>query len=81
MMRLAEGAGLGELFKQIAARFELHHGHGEPPRDVWVKAAIHGLKQMKSVEARSALEKLSESADENTSRGAKEALAAFSAPD
>lgn len=74
-------ADLIELFKQVAARFEFGHGHQSPPREVRVKGVIYGLKMMGSADARAALEKLSESTDDETARQAREALASFTSPD
>ncbi len=68
------------MFKQLATRFDLHHGHAEPPPEVWVKTAVEALKRLGPTDGRNALEKLAESADDGTSRRAKEALATFTAP-
>jgi formiminotetrahydrofolate cyclodeaminase len=80
MMRMSEAAGLGDLFKQLATRFDLRHGHAEPTPDVWIRTAVEALKRLGSTDGRNALEKLAESADDGTSRRAKEALATFTAP-
>ena len=79
-MRIFETAGLGELFRQLAARFDLHHGHAEPAPEVWVRTAVEALKRLGPLDGRNALEKLAQSADDGTSRRAKEALATFTAP-
>jgi formiminotetrahydrofolate cyclodeaminase len=73
MSRAGTSAGFVELFKQVAARFELGHGQ-PPPREVLVKGAIHGLKMMGSADARAALEALAASTDDETARQAREAL-------
>jgi formiminotetrahydrofolate cyclodeaminase len=79
MMRTHQSAGVMDLFKQIMTRFGSPHGHGsvDPPKDVWIRAAVETLKRLGTADARSALEKLSESADEMTARQAREGLAAF----
>jgi methenyltetrahydrofolate cyclohydrolase len=74
MMRIAETAGLAELHKQLSTRFDLHHGHGEPPRDFWIKGAVEMLTRLNSIDSRRALEALSESAEEMMARSAKQAL-------
>jgi methenyltetrahydrofolate cyclohydrolase len=74
MRRIAETAGLADLYKQLSTRFDLRHGHGEPPRDVWIKGAVETLTRLDSVDSRRALEALSESAEEMLARSAKQAL-------
>jgi formiminotetrahydrofolate cyclodeaminase len=83
MMQMSAATGLAELFKQMAERFDLHHGHaqGEPPRDMWLKMAVEALKRLGGTDGRSALETLSESADEETAQRAREALATFTSRD
>jgi formiminotetrahydrofolate cyclodeaminase len=83
MMRAYSSAGIMELFRQVATRFGLHHGHGrdDPPREIWIRASVETLKRLGSPDARRALEALSQSADEETARPAREALAAFTSRD
>lgn len=77
MFRAYKSSGIFELFKQVATRFGLHQGHPEPTREVWVKAAVEALRQIGSPDARRALVTLSESADDETARQAKQGLAAL----
>jgi formiminotetrahydrofolate cyclodeaminase len=83
MMQAYPSAGLMELFKQVATRFGLHHGHGPQAgsKDVWIRASVETLKRLGSPDARRALEALSQSADEETARPAREALAELTSPD
>jgi formiminotetrahydrofolate cyclodeaminase len=82
-MRAYTSAGIMELFRQVATRFDLHHGHGheDPPREMWIRASVETLKRLGSPDARRALEALSQSADEETARPAREALAELTSPD
>jgi formiminotetrahydrofolate cyclodeaminase len=75
-----EAAGVSDLFRQIAARFDLGHGHAPPGREVWIKGAAHSLRMLGSSDARAALSLLAQSADAETARAAKTALASFTAP-
>jgi formiminotetrahydrofolate cyclodeaminase len=83
MMRAYTAAGIMELFRQVATRFGLHHGHGDDtvPKQTRIRASVETLKRLGSPDARRALVALSESADEETARPAREALASFTSRD
>jgi formiminotetrahydrofolate cyclodeaminase len=82
MMRGYTSAGIMELFRQVATRFGLHHGHGrdDAPKEMWIRASVETLKRLGSPDARRALEILAASADEETARAAHEGLAAWPPP-